>query len=237
MQNQGMMKWINEGYIAVPKVLFQHYKAIGLTEDEAIVLLHVLTFIESGNPFPTPEKLAARMSFTEQKCTDILRRCLQIGVLDIIEHNDPNEQYYSESYSLQPLWTKILQLFEEKESYKKRIASEDAEKNVYTIMEREFGRPLSPIECETLAMWLDDDQHRPELIIAALKEAVMSGKLNFRYIDRILFEWKKNGIRSVPEAKAYGEKFRMRQQQKKKPTQTKHKEDTNFPYYNWLEQP
>ena len=40
-------------------------------------------------------------------------------------------------------------------------------------------------------MWEDRDQHHPNLIQAALREAVMSGKLNFRYIDRILFEWKR----------------------------------------------
>ena len=63
--------------------------------------------------------------------------------------------------------------------------------NLYTVFEKEFGRPLSPFECETLGMWEDQDQHHPNLIQAALREAVMSGKLNFRYIDRILFEWKR----------------------------------------------
>ena len=57
-------------------------------------------------------------------------------------------------------------------------------------------------------MWLDEDQHSPEIIKAALKEAVISGKLNFRYIDRILFEWKKNGIKTVEQAKEHGKKFR-----------------------------
>ncbi len=85
------------------------------------------------------------------------------------------------------------------------------ENNLYTIFEQEFGRPLSPLECETLAMWIDQDEHDASIIKAALREAVISGKLNFRYIDRILFEWKKNNIQTVEQARQQGNKFRQYQ--------------------------
>ncbi|OOP68849.1 DNA replication protein DnaD, partial [Heyndrickxia oleronia] len=94
-------------------------------------------------------------------------------------------------------------------------------------------RPLSPLECETLAMWLDQDHQDPSVIKAALREAVISGKLNFRYIDRILFEWKKNGIKTIEQAKDYGNKFR---QQRKKTTLVQKSDSKTIPFYNWLEQ-
>ncbi len=93
--------------------------------------------------------------------------------------------------------------------------------NLYTVFEKEFGRPLSPFECETLGMWEDQDQHHPNLIQAALREAVMSGKLNFRYIDRILFEWKKNGIKTVDQAQNQGRKFRANQQRTQRNDKTR----------------
>lgn len=68
-----------------------------------------------------------------------------------------------------------------------------AEKSLYALFEDEFGRPLSPLEGETLSIWMDQDHHDAEMIRLALREAVLSGKLNFRYIDRILFEWKRKG--------------------------------------------
>ena len=68
------------------------------------------------------------------------------------------------------------------------------------------------------------DQHHPNLIQAALREAVMSGKLNFRYIDRILFEWKKNGIKTVDQAQNQGQKFRANQQRAQQMT----KQETKF---------
>ena len=45
---------------------------------------------------------------------------------------------------------------------------------------------LSPMECESITMWLDEDGHTVEIIRAALKEAVLAQKISLRYIDRIL---------------------------------------------------
>ncbi len=56
-------------------------------------------------------------------------------------------------------------------------------------------------------MWMDQDEHDPTIIKAALREAVLSGKLNFRYIDRILFEWKKNGIKTIEQAQQHAKSF------------------------------
>ena len=36
---------------------------------------------------------------------------------------------------------------------------------------------LSPMESESIAMWLDDDGHSVEIIRAALKEAVLARKV------------------------------------------------------------
>ena len=54
------------------------------------------------------------------------------------------------------------------------------------------------------------------LIKSALREAVISGKLNFRYIDRILFDWKRNGIKTIEQAKSHGRNVRQHQKQKPK---------------------
>jgi DNA replication protein len=81
---------------------------------------------------------------------------------------------------------------------------------------------------------MDDDHHDPTIIKAALREAVMSGKLNFRYIDRILFEWKKNGIKTLDQAKNHGRKFRQKQVHNR--DSQEQPSTTSVPFYNWLEQ-
>ncbi len=91
-----------------------------------------------------------------------------------------------EKYSLDPLWERLADQFQTQIQLQETKKSDQQEVDLYTCFEQEFGRPLSPFECESLAMWLDDDHHEPVIIKSALREAVISGKLNFRYIDRIL---------------------------------------------------
>ncbi|MDY0396586.1 DnaD domain protein [Virgibacillus halophilus] len=78
--------------------------------------------------------------------------------------------------------------------------------------------------------WLDEDQISPALIKAGLRESVLMGKLNFKYIDRILREWKKKGIHSVEDAREASKSFHKSRTQKE---ETVSDRDTSF-YYNWL---
>jgi len=91
-----------------------------------------------------------------------------------------------------------------------------------------------PLNTYLLGPFPDDDHHDAIIIKSALREAVISGKLNFRYIDRILFEWKKNGIKTIEQAKSHGRKFR--QHQKSKPKEPDANRQDPLPFYNWLEQ-
>ena len=103
---------------------------------------------------------------------------------------------------------KAKQAATEREEALADTSEPEVERNMFTIFEKEFGRPLSPMECETIAGWLDQDQYLDELILMALKEAVFAGKVHFRYIDRILLEWSRNRVKNVNDAKAYTQKFR-----------------------------
>lgn len=225
-----MIEWLAAGSIAIPKLLLQYYKSIGLNEEEFMLLLHVYSSIESGNSFPTPEELSERMTCTQERCMEILRYLIQRGFLQIDGKSENG--VLAESFSLRPLWEKLMVFLLEADKKQVKQEAEKAEINIYTLFEQEFGRPLSPIECESLTMWLDQDNHSPLLIKAALREAVMSGKLNFRYIDRILFEWKKKGIETIDQARDQGQKFRLHQRSKTTPVK---QETTSIPIYNWLE--
>lgn len=236
MKKKIMLEWFEQGSIVIPKLLMLHYKKLGLNEIEFMVLLHVHTFLESGNSFPTPGEIAERMTVTETKCIEIIQTLIQRGFLSL-EGGQKSAEMICESYSLQPLWEKILHFLMNENIEEEQKEKKKQQTNLYVIFEKEFGRPLSPFECETLAMWEDQDHHDPQLIQAALREAVMSGKLNFRYIDRILFEWRKNGIKTVDQAQDQGRKFRATQQQR---TQQISRQETKYTgkvqFYNWLEQ-
>jgi DNA replication protein len=229
-----LLSWIQEGNLTIPAVLFSEYRNLNLNEYELVLLLNIYSFLEKGNEFPTPEELSSRMTISVLDCNEMLRRLIQRGFIEIIDGYSSDGIRY-EKYSLSPLWEKLVDQFLLKHKTDNEINKQAEETDLYTCFEKEFGRPLSPFECETLGMWMDDDHHDPIIIKTALREAVMSGKLNFRYIDRILFEWKKNGIKTIEQAKNHGRKFRANQTQSR--NQKSEQQNTKaVPFYNWLEQ-
>jgi DNA replication protein len=83
--------------------------------------------------------------------------------------------------------------------------------NIYEVFEKEFGRTLSPMEYEIIGGWLDKDCTE-ELILLALKEAVYNGVNNMRYIDRIIYEWIKKGIKTKQDVENNRKQFKKKEQ-------------------------
>ncbi len=173
-------------------------------------------------------EIAGRTSFSEEECSSILRSLIQKQLLSI-EQKNQKFQVGNECYSLEPLWEK---LFQKSQPQKDSPAQPE---NLFPLFEQEFGRPLSPFEIENINIWLDQEEQEPALIKAALREAVLMGKLNFKYIDRILREWKRKGIQTVEQARQHGKKFRQGQVKNTSSTKSPVKRDVSL-YYNWLEE-
>jgi len=110
-----------------------------------------------------------------------------------------------EYLSIDLLYMKLMNLTlgdikKEQEEEKKKL-----EKTIYSRVEQEFGRTLSPIECETIKGWIDSNI-KEDLIIEALKEAVLNGVNNLKYIDKILYEWGKKGYTTASDIKKKSKK-------------------------------
>ncbi|HLR66296.1 DnaD domain-containing protein [Virgibacillus alimentarius] len=208
--------------IQIPTKLLTSYKSLGMNEKEVMVVLQLHRFLLENNDFPTPADLSSYLTVNEKECANILRRLIQKDLLTI-EQTENNQNQLSEAYCLNPLWEKLFN--------EKKIEKENLDGTIFILFEQEFGRPLSPFEIETINSWLDADKIAPSLIKAGLRESVLMGKLNFKYIDRILRDWQKKGIHSVEQAREESKSFRDKQVMK---PNNNAKRDTSF-YYNWLE--
>lgn len=71
------------------------------------------------------------------------------------------------------------------------------------------------MEYEIISAWLEDGV-REDLIIEALREAVYSGVCNLRYIDKIIYEWGKKGIKTPQDVANNRLKFKEKQEKKEK---------------------
>ena len=80
--------------------------------------------------------------------------------------------------------------------------SQNKLKDLVETFQRELGRLLTPFEIEDLTKTIQDDKTSPELVTAALREAVFNGKANWRYIQAILRNWRREGITTVAQVEA-----------------------------------
>ena len=105
----------------------------------------------------------------------------------------------------------------------KQDEKEEEKINVFDMIETEFARKLSPIEYEIVNTWLNENISE-ELIIGALKEAVYNGVKNFRYIDKIIYEWGKKGFKTMDDVQKH---LKERNQKKE--------ENKELFDYDWLD--
>ncbi|SDI98760.1 DnaD domain-containing protein [Salimicrobium halophilum] len=226
MTNHPSYESMLQKQLILPQGLLTSYKRMGMNETELAIVLQLWRFQQEGVNFPTPAELIHFLTISEEECSMLLRALIQKGLIEILDEKGP-DNIIQEKYSLEPLFARLFQP-ETKPKEKKDVPKE----SLFPLFEKEFGRPLSPFEIETINIWLDEEHYQEDLIKAALREAVLMGKMNFKYIDRILAEWQRKGIKSVKEAKNHGKQFRNHQKSNTVPASPKR--DVSL-YYNWLE--
>ncbi|MCZ8511287.1 DnaD domain protein [Paenibacillus filicis] len=204
-----------DGHVDVPYWLLRYYTRVGMNELDVMLALHVMAYQQKEcKDFPTLEELQQRMSVNQERIIAVLQKLLKAGLVAIDEHDDPATGVHGEKYNWKPLMDRLaacrleeLRLERESEELNRK-SGEAQRRDIFTIFEKEFGRPLTPMELESISGWLDKDGYAEELILAGLKEAVFAGKVHFRYIDRILLEWQRNRVQTVEQAKEHSQRFR-----------------------------
>lgn len=218
---------VRSGIVSLPELLLRLYPRIGLSDTEAMLLLHLLSFAEKERkPFPTIEELQGRMAAAPGLVVSSLRRLVKDGYIRIDEQETAVSRVRFETYNFEPLQSRLLEAWlgderpnavpdepqqpagTERRNARPAGITAAERSDLFTTFEREFARPLTPMELETIAAWIDKDGYKEELIRAALKEAVFAGKVHFRYVDRILLDWARNRVATAEQAKEHAQRYR-----------------------------
>lgn len=166
--------------IQIPSSLLHNYKKLDLTEQELIILI----FFINDNIY-NPKLVADCLDIKLPILLEMVSNLQTKGILKI-EIKKVND-IVTEIVNLDNLYEKIALLIVKDEN-------KEEKSTIYNAFEKELNRSLSPIEYEIINEWLNDNNE--EILLLALKEATYNGVSNFRYIDRIVHEWNKKGIRS-----------------------------------------
>ena len=133
------------------------------------------------------------------------------------------ESRFNEVVNIEPLYNLISENLDK--SLKKEVKDD-----IFKVFERELGRTLSSMELELINGWLISGTPE-ELVLGALREAVYNGVSNFRYIDKIIYEWEKKGFKTMDEVNSY---IRNRREENHKDKVISKKEQDILDY-DWLD--
>ena len=101
------------------------------------------------------------------------------------------------------LYDKLFNIIIDKKEDKELDAS------IFSIFENELGRTLSSMEYEKIKEWITSENSN-EMIICALREAVLNGVSNLNYIDGILNNWRKKGYKNKSDILKDKEEYRAK---------------------------
>ena len=191
MKSAKLIDIFKQGHIVIPLFMLQHYKELKLEIGEFLFLMYLYNL---GNKFIfDPSKFASDLNL------DIKDVMNYIGTLSDkhfirVEVMKNDKGLMEEMVLMDDFYSKLSLITMDEVN---NDSSTDSS-NIYEVIEKEFGRTLSPMEYEIIRAWLDNGMSE-ELIQEAIKEATYNGVSNLRYIDKILYEWSKLGIKTAKD--------------------------------------
>ena len=198
----------------VSKELLFNYKKLNITDSEFIVIIYLIN--QTSNIY-NPKQIGNDLNIALNDVLELINSLSEKNIIKIEMKKINNIR--SEIINLDYLYEKLAFSLQE-------VENKTDNSNIFSVFETEFGRPLSPMEYEIINAWIDSGISE-ELIRLAVKEATYNNVSNLRYIETIIREWSKKGIKTEQDVE------KARKQFKNKNTINKELED----YFDWLNDP
>lgn len=198
--------FINDGNTVISNLLLHHYHDIGMSTSELMVFIELRSYIDHGNGNPSVAKIAQHLGASVDQVYDLIQQMVSDGFLkQQLKKNDSGKEEIE--YDFTPLINRLERWHtDQKESQEDSQEQNDRQK-IFQDIEMEFGRMLNPMEMSLINDWLDRDHYDPKIIKLALRETVLNGKYNFKYMDRILINWRNKNLQTPQEVEAELRRF------------------------------
>lgn len=180
----------------VNPLLIANYKKLKMTSDELVMMICLL-----NEPY-NPKHLADILDLKLPDVLELINSLNEKGLLKIELEKVNNISV--EVINLDMMYEKLALIAMD--------YHEDKKENIYDIFEKELGRTISPMEYEIIGGWLKDNSE--EIILLALKEAVYNNVSSMRYIDRIINNWQKKGIKTKEDVLKSRKEFKNNKKEK-----------------------
>lgn len=156
-------------------------KTIGNIDITVEEFLMILYFINVSCVLDI-DSIKERLGFDEEKAVEVFSSLMNKKYIEM-EVSNVNGNV-EEKINLDPLFDRLIL----------NKKTEDKSTDIYALFETELGRTLSSFEYDMINNWLNKGVSE-DMIKDALKEAILNNVRNFKYIDKIIYEWSKNGVK------------------------------------------
>ena len=182
------------GNLVLPSALLFHYKDIFKRADDFLIWQFIYLQNTTKMDDLAPSQIASALNKTVAEVNRSISDLTAQGLLDMktIELGSEIEVLFDAC--------PVLALLDKLVSEPKQVPEKqdvNPVKELVEEFERELGRMLSPFELEDLQKTIREDKTDPDLVRAALREAVFNGKTNWNYINAILRNWRREGITTM----------------------------------------
>ena len=221
MKESKLVDILKNGNIVVPLYLLKNYKKLNIDMNSFIFLMYLYNL---GDKYLfDPNKFSDELNIQLEEVLNYIDLLTDKGLIRIeVIKNDKG--IMEEVINLEGFYNKIsLITIDDINNDDKDIINS----SIFDVLESEFGRSLTPIEYEISKAWLTDGLSE-EIIKEAIKEAVFNHVINLKYIDKILYEWKKNNINTLKDV----EENRKKRNSKKDNTSNV---DLDMVDWNWFD--
>lgn len=181
---------MKQGHLVLPAALLFNYHKIFQSADDFLVWQFLYFQNTTVKEDIAPSEIAESIGKTITEVNRSISRLTENQLLTF-EVNHDRGMVFDTSLAFQKL-DAILD-----ETVKEQLTTDNALQELVKVFENELGRYLSPLELEDLEKTIKDDETDPDLVRAALREAVFSNKTNWKYINAILRNWRRDGITTV----------------------------------------
>ena len=218
MKSSKLIEIFKNGHLVIPLFLFKNYKKLKLELNEFIFLMYIYGL---GNKISfNPNKFCDDLNLELMEMMTLVSNLTDKGFLKV-EVVKNEKGIMEEIIILDGFFDKLNLLTIEEVVKEDKIDIENS--TIFELIEKEFGRTLSSMEYEIIKAWLEQG-FSEDLIKEVLKEAVFSGVSNLRYMDTILYEWSKNGIKTAAD---------VEKNRKKKNVQKEKESDIDLEIVDW----
>lgn len=188
-----------QGNVVIPAAILFHYKELFSSSDDFLIWQFFFYQNTSHLESLAPSEVAQATGKTVAQVNQAIENLQESGLLEFKTISIAGE--IEMIFDALPALEKLDVLLEPKQPVE-MVRTENDLKTLVGDFERELGRFLSPFEIEDLQKTVEDDKTSVDLVRAALKEAVFNNKTNWKYIQAILRNWRREGITTVAQVEA-----------------------------------